>query len=116
VSTGNLMTDNRVALILVDYPRQLRLKVLGHAQIFEGEQAKEWIEKVRDPDYKAIVERVFVIRIEAFDWNCQQHIIPRFTEEEIGEALPPLEKRMQGLEEENKKLRGEIVRLTGRKR
>jgi uncharacterized protein len=80
VSTGNLMTDDRVALILVDYPRQLRLKVLGHAQIFEGEQAKEWIEKVRDPDYKAIVERVFVIRIEAFDWNCQQHIINRSPE------------------------------------
>jgi predicted pyridoxine 5'-phosphate oxidase superfamily flavin-nucleotide-binding protein len=111
VSTGNLMTDDRVALILVDYPRQLRLKILGHAQIFEGEQAKEWIDKVRDSGYKAAVERVFVIRVEAFDWNCQQHIIPRFTEEEIGEALAPMEKQVQGLEDENKKLRGEIVRL-----
>jgi len=116
VSTGNLMTDDRVALILVDYPRQLRLKVLGHAQIFEGEQAKEWIEKVRNLGYKAGVERVFVIRVEAFDWNCQQHIIARFTEEEIGKALAPLEKRMQGLEDENKKLRDEVVRLTERKR
>jgi len=115
ISTGNLTTDNRVALILVDYPRRLRLKVLGHVQIFEGKQAKEWIERVRDPGYKAIVERVFVIRVEAFDWNCQQHIIPRFTEEEIGEALAPLEGRMQGLEDENKKLRDEIVRLTERK-
>ena len=116
ISTGNLMTDDRVALILVDYPRQLRLKILGYVQIFEGEQAKEWIEKVRDPGYKAIVERVFVIRVEAFDWNCRQHIIPRFTEEEIGEALTPLEGRMQGLEDENKKLRDEIVRLTERNR
>src|SRR5580692_9801377 len=94
VSTGNLMTDDRVALILVDYPRQLRLKILGHVQIFEGEQGKEWIEKTRDPDYKATIERVFVIRLEAFDWNCQQHIIPRFTENEIKEALAPFEKRM----------------------
>ena len=116
VSTGNLMTDDRVALILVDYPRQLRLKVLGHAQIFEGEQAKEWIEKVRDVGYKATIERVYVIRVEAFDWNCQQHIIPRFTEEEIGEALAPLEKRMQGLEDENKKLHDEVVRLKEAKR
>jgi predicted pyridoxine 5'-phosphate oxidase superfamily flavin-nucleotide-binding protein len=115
VSTGNLMTDDRVALILVDYPRQLRLKILGHAQIFEGEQAKEWIVKVRDPGYKATTERVYVIRVEAFDWNCQQHIIPRFTEEEIGEALAPLEKRMQGLVDENKKLRAEMTRLAERK-
>ena len=116
VSTGNLMTDNRVALILVDYPRQLRLKLLGHVQIFEGAQAKEWIERVRDVGYKATIERVYVIRVEAFDWNCQQHIIPRFTEEEIGEALAPLEKRMQGLEDENKKLHNEVVRLTEGKR
>jgi predicted pyridoxine 5'-phosphate oxidase superfamily flavin-nucleotide-binding protein len=111
VSAGNLTTDDHVALILVDYPRQLRLKILGHAQLFEGPQAKEWIEKVRDPGYKATIERVFVIKIEAFDWNCQQHIIPRFTEEEIREALEPLENRMQRLEDENKKLREDLARL-----
>jgi predicted pyridoxine 5'-phosphate oxidase superfamily flavin-nucleotide-binding protein len=111
VSTGNLMTDNRVALILVDYPRQLRLKILGRAEIFEGEQAKEWIKKVRDPEYKAFTERVFVIRVEAFDWNCQQHIIPRYTGEEIREALAPLEKRMHDLEQENAKLREQLSRV-----
>ena len=63
ISTGNLMTDNRVALILMDYPRQLRLKILGRVEIFEGEQAKEWIEKVRDPEYKATIERVYVIQV-----------------------------------------------------
>ena len=111
ISTGNLMTNDRVALIFVDYPRQLRLKILGHAQIFEGEKAKEWIEKVRDPGYKATVERVLVIHVEAFDWNCQQHITARFTEEEIQEALVPLDNKMQKLEDDNKKLREEIVRL-----
>src|SRR5271155_2980768 len=29
VSTGNIATDNRVALIMVDSPRQTRLKILG---------------------------------------------------------------------------------------
>ena len=111
VSTGNLMTDDRVALILVDYPRQLRLKILGHVKIFEGEQAKEWIEKVRDPAYKATIERVYVIRVEAFDWNCQQHIIPRFTEEEIRDVLSPIEKQMDELERENEKLKKEVDRL-----
>lgn len=109
VSTGNVATDNRVALILVDYPRQARLKILGRAEIFEGDQARDWIEKVRDPGYKAPIERVFVIRIEAFDWNCPQHITPRFTEEQIQDALAPFEQRMQDLELENKRLREELA-------
>jgi uncharacterized protein len=108
ISTGNLATDNRVALILVDYPRQLRLKILGRTEIFEGEKASGWIEKVRDPDYKAVIERVDVIRIEAFDWNCQQYIVPRYTEEEIREALAPAEDRMRVLQQENEKLRQQL--------
>ena len=111
ISTGNLMTDNRVALILVDYPRQLRLKILGRVEIFEGEQAQEWLQKVRDPEYKAVTERVYVIRVEAFDWNCQQHIIPRYTAEEIREVIAPFEKQMHQLEEENEKLREELSRV-----
>jgi predicted pyridoxine 5'-phosphate oxidase superfamily flavin-nucleotide-binding protein len=110
ISTGNLITDDRVALIFVDYPQQARLKILGHVQVLEGEAAQEWIAKLQDPHYKATVERVYVIRVEAFDWNCQQHITPRFTEEQIHEALGPLEKRMTELEEENEKLRGELAR------
>ena len=110
ISTGNLMTDNRVALILVDYPRQLRLKILGRVEIFEGEKAKDWLARVRDPDYKAVTERVYVIRIEAFDWNCQQHIIPRFTVEEIRRVLQPIEKQMQELHQENEELRQKLIR------
>jgi hypothetical protein len=112
ISTGNLMTDDRVALILVDYPRQLRLKILGRVEIFEGEHSRGWIEKVRDPDYQAFTERVYVIRIEAFDWNCQQHIVPRYSEQEIREAVGPAENRMRELENENQRLREEISRLS----
>ena len=115
ISTGNLTTDNRIALIFVDYPRQLRLKILGRVEIFEGEQARDWIAKVRDPGYKAVVERVYVIRVEAFDWNCQQHIIPRYTAEEIREALVPAEKRMQELQDENEKLREELTQASNKK-
>jgi predicted pyridoxine 5'-phosphate oxidase superfamily flavin-nucleotide-binding protein len=105
VSTGNLATDNRVAIIMVDYPRQARLKILGRAEVFEGEQASEWIERLRDSGYKAVIERVYVIQVEAFDWNCPQHITPRFTADQIQEALAPFELRMRELERENKKLR-----------
>ena len=105
ISTGNLGTDNRIALIMVDYPRQARLKILGRVEIFEAEAAREWIERLREPDYKAVIERVYVIRVEAFDWNCPQHITPRFTAEQIQEALAPFEGRLEELERENKKLR-----------
>jgi len=105
ISTGNLATDNRVAIIMVDYPRQARLKLLGRAEVFEGDRANEWIERLRDPGYKAVIERVYVIQVEAFDWNCPQHITPRFTADQIQEALAPFELRMQELERENKKLR-----------
>lgn len=105
VSSGNLATDSRVALIFVDYPRQARLKILGRAEVLEGDAAGKWIEQVRHSEYKAAVESVYVIRVEAFDWNCQQHIVPRFTAEEIEQALAPAEKRMQELEQENQRLR-----------
>lgn len=109
ISTGNLMTDNRVALIFVDYPRQLRLKILGQVEIFEGDKAKDWLAKVGNPDYKAVTERVYVIHVEAFDWNCQQHIVPRFTEEEIREVLAPLEQQMEELQQNNQELREQLA-------
>jgi hypothetical protein len=59
------MMDNRVALILVDYPRQARLKILGRVEIFEGTQAREWIERVREPGQKAPIDRVFIVRISS---------------------------------------------------
>jgi uncharacterized protein len=105
ISTGNLLTDDRVALILVDYPRQARLKILGRATIYEGNAARDWMPKLRDSAYKAAVERAYVITVEAFDWNCQQHISPRFTTGQIREALAPLELRMEELERENQQLR-----------
>jgi predicted pyridoxine 5'-phosphate oxidase superfamily flavin-nucleotide-binding protein len=105
ISTGNLGTDNRVALIMVDYPQQARLKILGRVEIFEGAQAEPWLRRLREPGYQAVVERAYVIRLEAFDWNCPQHIAPRFTAEQIQEALAPFEERMRALEQENKDLR-----------
>jgi hypothetical protein len=112
ISTGNLTTDNRVALILIDYPNQARLKIVGHAEILEGEPAKEWLDRVRHPSYKAVVERVFLIHVEAFDWNCPQHITPRFTAEEIQQALAPVQQQITQLERENERLKAELAILS----
>lgn len=114
ISAGNLMTNDKVALILVDYPRRARLKILGHATIFEGAEAGEWIEKLRDPGDASPVERVFIIHVDAFDWNCQQHITRRFTGEQIRNVLAPFEKRMEELTMENQKLRAELAAQAGK--
>ena len=108
ISTGNLLTDNRVAMILVDYPRQARLKILGRVEVFEGEKAGKWLEHVRIPGYKAIIERVFLIHVEAYDWNCPQHITPRYTADEIREGMQDVEERIEALEKENQGLRKQL--------
>lgn len=108
ISTGNLMTDDRVALILVDYPRKARVKFLGRVRIIDGSEAAEWIEKLREPGYDGVIERVFVVSVEASDWNCSRHITPRFTEEQIRVALEPVEQRMQALERENAELKKQL--------
>lgn len=105
ISTGNLGSDDRVALIMVDYPRQARLKILGRARVFEGDTGREWMERLSEPGSKDVIERAYVIQVEAFDWNCPQHITPRFTEEQIRDALAPFEHRMEELENENRMLR-----------
>jgi predicted pyridoxine 5'-phosphate oxidase superfamily flavin-nucleotide-binding protein len=111
ISTGNLMSDDRAAIILVDYPRQARLKILGHVDIFEGAKAETWLPRVRVAGYKAVIERVFVIHIEAYDWNCPQHITPRYTAEEIRNATRATEEQLAALELENKLLRKELAEL-----
>src|ERR1700678_3151949 len=109
ISTGNLLTDNRVAIIMLDYPRQALLKILGRVEVFEDDKAVDWLDRVRVPGEKTPIERVFVIHIEAYDWNCPQHITPRYSVEELREGMKDVEKRIQTLEQENAALRKELV-------
>jgi predicted pyridoxine 5'-phosphate oxidase superfamily flavin-nucleotide-binding protein len=86
ISVGNLHHDDRVALFLMDYPGQQRLKILGRVEIREGDEAsRKLIRELLPPEEKSPPERVLLIHVEAFDWNCPQHITPRYTEEEWAE-------------------------------
>jgi predicted pyridoxine 5'-phosphate oxidase superfamily flavin-nucleotide-binding protein len=108
VSTANLKHDDRVALFFMDYPTQGRLKVLGRAEIHEGDaEAERLIESMRVPEEKTPPERAVVIHVEAFDWNCQQHITPRYSEIELAKILEPMRRRLESLEAENKRLKSE---------
>lgn len=95
VSVGNLLTEDRVSLFLVDYPNRRRLKILGRARIVDAQREPELLEALRDLDYDARVERGIVIALEGFDWNCPQHITPRFTEAEVAQATAPLIERLR---------------------
>ena len=105
ITTGNLSGDDRVALFLMDYPRQTRLKILGHARVIDAAVDPELSARLALPDYKARIERLFVIHVEAFDWNCKQHITPRYTREELREAIAPTLARIEQLERENADLK-----------
>jgi predicted pyridoxine 5'-phosphate oxidase superfamily flavin-nucleotide-binding protein len=105
ISVGNVGASDRVAMILVDYPNRARLKILGHAEIVDLAGEPELAAKLDLHGYKAKVERAFRIRLEAFDWNCPQHITPRFTEAEVASALEPIRQKLADLEKENRELR-----------
>jgi len=110
VSLGNLEHDARVALFLMDYPHQTRLKVLGRVEIHEGDaRAAELLPQLATDEKGAVPERAMLIHVEAFDWNCPQHITPRYTLEELQESLEPVRKRLEAMEAENAELRHKIA-------
>ncbi|KAA3608645.1 MAG: pyridoxamine 5'-phosphate oxidase [Planctomycetota bacterium] len=91
ISMGNLQANDRVALFFMDYPHRKRLKIMARTEVFDAEDRPDLVEKVRDQDYSGVIERVIVFRLAAFDWNCPQHITPRFTEEEWARRSKPSE-------------------------
>ncbi len=86
VTTGNVLNNDRVALFLMDYPNRRRLKLLGRMAQTNTEDGAI-LEHLQDTGYKARVERAMIIRVEAFDWNCPQHITPRYSQSEIDELI-----------------------------
>jgi predicted pyridoxine 5'-phosphate oxidase superfamily flavin-nucleotide-binding protein len=98
LSTGNLAANDKVALFLMDYPQRTRLKILGHARVEDARDHPELIRQLAEPDVQRMVERLFFIKVESFDWNCPKYITPRYTAEEIQELVAPLKARIAELE------------------
>ncbi len=95
VTVGNLQHDGRVSLFFMDYPNRARLKVLGRVRTTTD---PDILARLSPPAYRAGIERVFLIDIAAFDWNCPQHITPRFTAEDVEAVVSPLRARIAELE------------------
>jgi predicted pyridoxine 5'-phosphate oxidase superfamily flavin-nucleotide-binding protein len=83
ISMGNLRANDRAALFFMDYANQRRLKVMARAEVVDAAARPELAEQLRDPTYPVRVERAVLLHVVAFDWNCPQHITPRYTEAEL---------------------------------
>lgn len=105
LSAANLAADDRVSLFLMDYPNRRRLKLIGHAHASDNPADVRW---VMPPDYAAEPEHAWLIDVVGYDWNCPQHITPRFTEAEIKRGTQPLL-------DELARLRARVAELEGGK-
>jgi hypothetical protein len=105
ITVGNLKTLSNVSLFMMDYPAKARLKIYAKAEIVELNSKPELLKLLTLGDYQAKPERILLLHIEAYDWNCPQHITSRFTEEEIEIALAPQREYIKKLEQEIKELK-----------
>ena len=99
ISVGNLANDDRVSLFFMDYPNKTRLKLFGRAKII-GLDDEATLSRLETSDYRARVERGFLIKVEGFDWNCPQHIVERYTLDEMRAMTAPLTARITELEQQ----------------
>ena len=106
LSAGNLAANERVSLILMDYANRRRLKIWGRARIVHADEQPELVARLEVPGYRARVERGIVIRVEAWDWNCPQHITQRYSKAEIERMMAPLI-------EENRNLKARVDSARG---
>jgi ferredoxin-NADP reductase/predicted pyridoxine 5'-phosphate oxidase superfamily flavin-nucleotide-binding protein len=100
LSVGNLKKDDRISMILIDYAEQIRLKIIGRARTVEAADDPELMEQLRTPGYDARIDRAFIITVEGYDWNCPQHITPRFTQAEVATMSAPLHAQVRRLKEQ----------------
>jgi predicted pyridoxine 5'-phosphate oxidase superfamily flavin-nucleotide-binding protein len=107
ITLANLSENDRAFLFLLDPARKQRIKLWGRARVVENDPAL--VERLFDKDYKARPERAILFTIEAWDVNCSSHIVTRFTEAEIEQALAKVQAKIAELEAENARLRAALA-------
>lgn len=108
VSVGNLMTNEKISLFLMDYPTKTRLKIYAKTELVDLNEDDGLYDFLSLKDYSARPERMMVFHIEAFDWNCPQHITARYTLPEIEEMAKKQREYISELEAEIKNLKLEL--------
>ncbi|MEU7800844.1 pyridoxamine 5'-phosphate oxidase family protein [Micromonospora arborensis] len=108
LSVGNLGTSPQVSLLLMDYAHQRRLKIIGTAQVTDVREAEGLVEGLGVPGQPGKVERLITVDVHGYDWNCPQHITPRFSEAELSDALAPMRDELARLRADNRALREQL--------
>ncbi|QIP12062.1 pyridoxamine 5'-phosphate oxidase family protein [Spirosoma aureum] len=98
ISAGNILTHPQVSLILMDYARRTRLKIYAEAEIIELADRPDLLSQLDSTDSEHTSERMVLLHVRAYDWNCPQYITPRYTIDEINEVLVPLKEYIAQLE------------------
>lgn len=98
ISTGNLLVNDRVALFLMDYKNRERLKILGHARVEDVRDNSALAVRLTQGDGQAKAERIVIINVVSYDWNCPKYITPRYSIEEVEELVGRLKGRIADLE------------------
>lgn len=111
ISVGNLAQNPKVSLILLSYPLRARLKIYAEAEVVEINSNIGLFEQLKPDDYRFKPERMILFHIKAYDWNCPQHIIPKYTLEEM-EQLFRKDQYVEQLEKEIEVLQSRISQLT----
>lgn len=106
ISVGNLNADQRVSLFAMNYANRQRLKLWAWARVIHADEDPALLARLELPGYKAQVERGIILTVAAIDWNCPQHITPRYSQEEVEQLISPLL-------EENRQLQARLALLTG---
>lgn len=109
ISVGNLAENNRAAIFLMDYANQARLKIFTETEIKDAAEASELLVQLADENYKAKIERAVIFHVKAFNWNCPQHITPRYTMEQIQIMIQPLNEHIEKLEREIEDLKSQSI-------
>lgn len=109
ISVGNITRNPKVSLILLSYPLRARLKIYAEAEIVEIKDNPALFDQLKPEDYKFKPERMLLFHIKAYDWNCPQHITPKYTVPEIEEFVRPKDEYISKLEKEVAALRKQLA-------
>lgn len=113
ISLGNLAANDRAALILMDYPHRSRMKIYACVEPCDLDADPGLAERLATPGYNGRAERGYLLHLQHFDWNCPQHITPRFTAAEVEAAVQPIRSRLDALEIDNAALRAKLAVIEG---
>jgi uncharacterized protein len=111
ISVGNIATNSKVSLFMMDYARKARLKMYAEARIVSLEDEPRLFETLDPQEYAHKPERMMVFHVQAFDWNCPQHITPRYTAEEVAKAWEKQSVYIAKLEQEIQRLKEDLQKI-----